>query len=230
MTPRTQTIIFAVAIIIFSIAAAFGIALNVSKDVTYGYVQSGNAVHRSNENIRKIVDDQYADFYSDSTNMDEETLKKTRELQRLTENTIRYIQEVRYEMICFVDGREQQSSDTLVPYICSEKLIDKTNWDKTTYFMLGQNDQGQECCADLLKKKIDEYKNAIIQLVDKNEQYKMKLQLDFLNTDSRGEISWQEHHFSHSLEIVAATELDAIINDVITAEYICLKNLTQQKL
>jgi len=235
---KIHVVFFSISIILFCLGAVLGMSLSVSRDVLASFALCGDAMHRSNENTKAIVAQEYAAL--DNTADGQTTDTNAQRLQQLSYEMVRWIEQLRFDMILYVDGeteaiqyaRNEVATSNNVPYVPATEIVEKDALNPSWFFLEDiDKTVSQNCRATELKLKLNTYKEAILELVPAEKQEKVRQELTFLNTDGHYEnyyeetITWEEYLFEHVMACAVATELDAIIGDIKTAEYIILRNL-----
>lgn len=233
---KTHVVCFAVGIIVACILSAVGIAMNTGKEKVDGYVTCDDVVYRSLENANKAAQQQYILFQQMVA--DDEVLGKAEELQALSNELVSQIAILRSDVINFSSGKEESARAavtvngvTNVPHIAAKDIPFKSNFDKPTYFMTVQEVNGATR-AKTLKAAINKYKTAVLEMVPAAQRSYLASDIAFFNTNdvtTDGEtVSWETHHFDHTILVATASTLDAFACDVRNIESIVLRYLITQ--
>lgn len=233
---KTHVVCFAVGIIVACIFSAVGIAMNTGKEKVDGYITCDDVVYRSLENANKAAQQQYILFQQMVA--DDDLLSKAEQLQNLSNELVCQIGQLRTDVINFSEGKDVSGHAVFavngianVPHIAAKDITFKSDFDKSTYFLTVQQVNGATR-AETLKAAIDTYKTAVLQLVPAAQRSYLASDIAFFNTNdvtTDGEtVSWETHHFDHTILVATASTLDAFACDVRNIESIVLRYLITQ--
>jgi len=212
------------------------LALNVSKDILNGFVIVNNGLVQTTSNFVAKNLSSY-EIFDAEMEKSEAKVKPFRdnayEVKKQADDLTFEVQELKIEMLKFVDG---EKSPSLIPngysigghttYEIDGTLIGaKDNYDKPSQMMI------LEGKGDALKKKIEKYKEFLVSLTD-NEGVKKGI-LDALNTEdekNREGITetWESLKFSHMPLVAALAMLSKVQGDVRNAEADIINDLLSQ--
>jgi len=212
------------------------LALNVSKDILNGFVLVNNGLVETTHNFVAKNLSSYEIFDAAYAKTPEKVQKfrdNAYEVKKQTDQLAFEIQELKVEMLKFVDG---EKSDALIPdgysfgghttYEIDGTLIGaKDNYDKPSQMMILEGKGG------VLKKKIEEYKEFLVTLTE-NEGVKKGI-LDALDTEDEKNRegvteTWEELKFSHMPLVAALTMLSKVQGDVRNAEADIITDMLSQ--
>lgn len=237
---KIRILIFAVAIIAFCMGSAIGLSYSVGKSKINADTIGADAVHRANAATEICVAQQIDEFQKSA--VDSAVKQKAARLHELSQNLCASIMQLRFEVIAFTDGETEavmaaqakaKSSNT-VPYVLASDIQSKDCFDKVTYYMLGIDGE-QNSRATQLKHDIDAYRTEIVKLLPNEQWDALQNELSFLYTFDReprpgaADGKWETYYFDHIILVAAATNLEALAGDVMMAEAIVLKYLSNQK-
>jgi gliding motility-associated protein GldM len=190
------------------------LALNVSKEVLNGYSVVNDSVLSTNENNARKRKITYADFekaYSLNQNEVGPFWSKAKEAMQLSAEMVKYIENLRDELI---------SKTEQIPLEDARKtnilqLKKKDNYTEPTNFLIGTLENGSNGKANELKKKIIEYRQKMLNLINPKfrDQIKIGLKTDGIYYDDEGQKqNWEIHNF---YDIPLAADIP-ILNKFIT--------------
>ena len=196
------------------------LALNVSKDVLNAFVIVNDAMEQTTNNFKTKVDQSYAFFNAQEQNSPDKVKPyndKAKEVRKISTELVKYLEDVKYEMVHVVDGIP---IDTARNRTLAE-LSNKDDFDKPTNFFLGVDESVKNGKAYEMIDKINEYKAKLHKIV-KDTNYKMPKGLDvdatYLNNDKEKE-DWAQHNFYHMVAAAAYTMMNKLIGEVKNIEF-----------
>lgn len=193
------------------------LALNVSKDVLNAYSVVNESVLLTNENLSRKLKDTYTNFEkSYSLNQIEvgPFWNKAKEARVLSEKMVEYIKNLRDELISNTERIPLDSARK----ISLLKLQRKDDYTSPTNFLIGSPEDGSNGRSGELKKKIIEYRENMLNLIDPKYRDQMKLGLETEGEyfDASGQKQdWEIHYF---YDIPLAADIP-ILNKFITEVY-----------
>lgn len=197
------------------------LALNVSKEMLDAFVVVNDSVELTNENFTHKLDETYTQF-NKQYQLNQTKVKpfwdKGQEARRLSNNLVNYIDSIKYELIAKTEKIPVDSAK--VSKIGD--LKNKDDYDTPTNFFMGGIDPGKKGEGVVLKKKIDEYRDAMLNLLSDDEKNKVKLGLitDGSYHDADGAPQdWIMHNFYHTILVADVAILNKIISEVYNAEF-----------
>lgn len=218
------------------------LALNVAKDILDAFNVVDDTLIQSNKNVKTALDDRYENLLTVSgdelTAAIEEAQGKAKELRKSTNEMVKYIETLRWDLTKDVDGEnasavveaQKNAKHGEVPCVPVDKIEAKDNFDKPTHFMLGTNEgHDANCPAQVLKKKINDYKKGLKKfytndqgIVDKS----VEAQLASLNTNDHqtedGPVRWEIYNFDHLITAGTVILLSKMVSEVKSAEAVVL--------
>lgn len=218
------------------------LALNVAKDILDAFNVVDDTLIQSNKNVKTALDDRYENLLTVSgdelTAAIEEAQGKAKELRKSTDEMVKYIETLRWDLTKDVDGEnasavveaQKNAKHGEVPCVPVDKIEAKDNFDKPTHFMLGTNEgHDANCPARVLKTKINDYKKGLKKfytndqgIVDKS----VEAQLASLNTNDHqskdGPVRWEIYNFDHLITAGTVILLSKMVSEVKSAEAVVL--------
>lgn len=228
------------------------LALNVSKDILEAFNVVDDTLAQSNVSVKEGIDFKYAALAKDTTAKAKTANEKATQLRQLTDDMVAYIENSRLELIKYVDGEKKAMEQLNNPdnngRIPVAKIDGKDNFDKPTTFYLMMDESGQllkgednpNCRASVMRKKINEYKAAILALLPDStnvEKERKQFVSDNLGLEvdkeyvkgngDKGTESWERHNFNHLICAGTVILLSKVIGEVRNAETLVLDELTK---
>ena len=190
------------------------LALNVSKEVLEGYSVVNNSVLLTNDVFTSKRKDTYARLEKDYS-MNQAKVKpfldKSKQAMLLSDNMIEYISNLRDELIAITERIPIDSARN----ISILNLKKKDDYTIPTNFLIGAKEDGSNGRANELKKKIIEYRVAMLNLINPKYKDQIKIGLetegDYYNAIGQ-KLNWELHHF-YDIPLVADIP---ILNNFIT--------------
>lgn len=206
------------------------LALNVSKEVMDGYAVVNSGVVESNQDFADKLNLSFQKF---EKNLQQNQIKvgpfyKKAEVARSkTETLVKYIEDLRDELIAVTEGIPLDS----VKNLNTEEMRNRDNYTTPTRFLIGKNDDGSNGRANELKKKLILFKSEMIELINPKFRKQLKITLetegDYKNTSGQKE-NWEVHHF-YDIPLAADIPiLNKFISDVKNAELEIIESLMQE--
>ncbi|MBN3035404.1 MAG: gliding motility protein GldM [Bacteroidales bacterium] len=196
------------------------LALNVSREMLHAFLVVNESISETNEKFAQKIEETYAEFqkqYSISQAKVEPFWLKAQEVQRLTDEMVAYIEDHKYKVIALTEGITVEKAKT-TPLLEIDK---KDNFDRPTNYFIGPEYNGE---AYAIRKRIDEYRNNLLSLIEDEktrENFNAKLGLktdgDYYNADKEKE-PWERHSFYHTILAADVTILNKIIAEIYNAE------------
>ena len=228
------------------------LALNVSKDILEAFNVVDDTLAQSNVSVKEGIDFKYAALAKDTTAKAKSANENAVKLRALTDDLVSYIENSRMELIKYVDGEKKAMEQLNDPAnngrIPVKKIDGKDNFDKPTTFYLMMDENGQllkgednpNCRASVMRKKINEYKAAIMALLPDSsnvEKERKQFVSDNLGLEvdkeyvkgngDKGTETWERHNFNHLICAGTVILLSKVIGEVRNAEALVLDELTR---
>lgn len=213
------------------------LALNVSKSMLDAFL----VVNQSMENTIDVFESKLGDLY---INFEKQYLLKpgkvedywtrAQEAKRISHELKEYIESLKFQVV--KKSERTDSLETLAKYYDAEQVTDPDNprkvievmslnmpsvptkdkYDESTNYFINQKK------AEELREKIDEYRLAMIELVDTayRESIRLGLTTDGPYYDADGQKqNWEMHHFYHTILAASITILNKLKAEVQTTEF-----------
>lgn len=191
------------------------LALNVSVEVLDAFVTVNESMEATNENFARKIEATYISFEQQNQLNPARVgpfYETAQEVRDISNELISYLDEMIVASIAYSERIEIEEARELS--LRDAKTKDK--YDRTTTFYINEGR------ASEVKKRIDEYREKVIGLLDPVDRDRIKIGLD---TDgpyydkSGNPQSWEMHNFYHTILAANITILNKIINEVQNAEY-----------
>lgn len=197
------------------------LALNVSKEVIDAFIVVNESVEQTNELFSQKLENTYKTFETMYQLNQTEVLpfwNRAKEAKSLSVELVDYINMLRIELISITEGIPLDSAKVAVV----RKLIKKDNFSITTKYFMGDTHDGSEGMARVLKNKIIEYRQRMMDLVDLKDREKLKFGLTtdsvYYNADGQRQ-NWEAHNFYHTILAADITILNKFITEVYDVEF-----------
>lgn len=206
------------------------LALNVSKEVLEGYSVVNNSVVFTNKAYASKREEIYARIdkdYSMNQTKVEPYLEKAKKAKHLSAELVSYIENLRDELIAVTENIPIDSARNIAVL----NLKNKDNYTIPTNFLIGSSDDGSNGRANLLKKRIIEYREGVLKLIDPANRSKIKIGLEtegrYFNAIGQ-EQNWECHYF-YDIPLAADVPiLNKFITEVNNAEQEIVEGLLRE--
>ncbi len=197
------------------------LALNVSKDILNAFVIVNESLVQTNKNFEKKILKDYANFdaqYTLNENKVKPYLEKAKEVKKLSDELVNYINTLKYEVVAKTEG-----GGMTIDFAKKLPLGDvkaKDNYNMPTNYFMGESQDGSKGKARELKNKINDYKLQLYKIIGKDTA-DVKFGLDTKNKKEKlsGNIrSWEFNNFYYTILAGSVTILNKLIVDVRNAE------------
>ncbi|MFH1297695.1 MAG: gliding motility protein GldM [Bacteroidota bacterium] len=204
------------------------LALNVSKQILDAFIVVNETMETTNENFSQKLDASYSKFkqqYQIAPEKVGPNWIKAQEAHKLSDDLIAYVDTLKFEVI-----RRTERLQT-IQEAGNMKLAEtarKDNFDIPTDFFIGQSHDGSTGRAADLRKRIENYREDMLNLVDPKyrEVIQIGLSTDGPYYDANGvEQNWQMHNFYHTILVASVTILNEIKAEILNAEFDVINNL-----
>ncbi len=195
------------------------LALNVSKDILSAFATVSDTLESTNANFTSKIDESYANFAAAVEKEGPKVkpyLDKALQAQKLFDAEIKYVEGIKEELFCYVDGKKPEQ----VKGLTLNDMDAKDNFDKpTTYFI--NNGKAKEMADHFIKLK------ANVKKIVGDEDFQLKgldVERKYKNANDEEE-SWEVHSFEHIVAAGSYTLLNNIIGELKNMEYETVKYL-----
>lgn len=187
---QVLSVLVGIACILFGLL--FGMSINTnSHDVLASYRSSDITIEKGNAMLSVLVRDECERMLNDHA-ADTVTVGKVGMLQDAHDSIILYLNHMRFDFICFVDGN---NGGVL------HSIDDVSN---STNFMINQGH------AKELETRLEDYQEQLLHLIDNSQQRaRVKADIDF-HTEDEYPNGWVAHHFDHTMAIEVVNQLDLL--------------------
>jgi gliding motility-associated protein GldM len=200
------------------------LALNVSKDILSAFSIVDETLVTSNQITVSKNNQDYAELNRQKVIMGEDKVarefEKAMQIKELSNNIVIYIEEVKKQLIEFVDGGSAINPDGSIKTVA--QLNAKDNISKPSQFMILDGN------AEKLKKEINRYRDKLLTFIDEKDRESMlkTIGLDvnakYKNASGTPE-TWETHYFDNVIFAASVTLLNKIIGEVRNTESAVLK-------
>jgi gliding motility-associated protein GldM len=204
------------------------LALNVSKQILDAFVLVNESMETTNVNFSKKLENSYDKFkmqYQLEPNKVGPYWEKAQVAHALSTKLVKYIDSLRTVIIFRTEGLKTMEE---AKNISLQNVETKDNYDRPTHFFVGSSTDGSLGEAQHLRKKIDDYKKNLLDLVDPKYKNSMKIGLDtkgpFHDRDGLKE-GWEMHNFYRTILAADVTILNNLKAQVFNAEFDVITNL-----
>lgn len=205
------------------------LALNVSADILQAFVVVDDTLITSTKNATMQNAGDYQWLLGQKTILGDAKVgpayNKAMQLQKESNQMVGYIEQMRRDLIYYVDGdsiAEVKTDDgKKIKKLKDVSTINaKENFDKPTDYMINKKH------ATELKNKILQYKQNILKLADPKDRKRLEEGLG-LSVDAKFKKdgfaqTWEEHNFEHIIAAASVTLLNKTIGEVRNAESLML--------
>ena len=203
------------------------------------------AMLQSNKNATLALQDRYNNLYAiqgeDRTEGIAVAQEKAKKLQALSDEMVKYIETVRWEMTVAVDGEnakgvkkaKAEAKNGAVPCVPVSEIEGKDNSDKATAFMIGSGDKADpNKPAAQLKKKLTEYHAQLLKFIENENGERdpnIEKQLSSVKPAEKiaskqdgKEVDWEIYNFYQLITAGQMINLNRMISEVKSAEAVVL--------
>ena len=227
------------------------LALNVSKDILEAFNVVDDSLSESNKNVTTALTTRYNNLYAikgdDLTEGIAEAQEKAKKLQALSDEMVKYIETVRWEMVVAVDGEnadgvkkaKDEAKNGEIPWVPVSEIEGKDNFDKPTTFMIGTGDNPDpNKYAVQLKNKLTEYHAQLLKFAELKDSLgnpsgkpdpNIEKQISNLkpadmiySAHEDKEVPWEIYNFYHLITGGQVILLSKMISEVRSAEAVVL--------
>jgi len=197
------------------------LSLTVSQEVMNAFSVVNDSIILTNESITRKLQDAYSRFERDYQLNKTEVgpfMDKANEAKRLSGEIVSYIKNLRDEITSETEKIPLDSARK----INVQQLKNKDDYITPTRIMIGRSDNGSNGKSSELKKKIEDYKEKMLNLVDPKYSGQINIGLktegEFLDASGEKQ-SWEVHNF-YDIPLAADIAIfNKIITDVSNAEF-----------
>jgi len=197
------------------------LALNVSKEMLDAFIVVNESVELTNENFSQKLDDTYTSFekkYQINQNKVRPYWEKAQEAKSMSNELIVYIDDIKWILI----SRTEKVSIDSAKKISVAQMKNKDDYDTPTNYFMRDSEDGSKGEGKELKRRIDEYRQNMLNLLDSKDRDRIKLGLitDGTYQDADGyPLNWIQYNFFHTIMAADMTILNKIITEIYNAEF-----------
>lgn len=206
------------------------LALNVSKEVVDGYAVVNQSVEETNAVFAQKTKDAFIDMQRDYQMNQAEVgpfYQKALKAKELSNEMALYISNLRDELISITEDIPLDSARN----IKVDKLKRLDDYTIPTGFLIGPKEDGKNGRANILRKRIVEYRKKMLDLLQPKFRAQAQIALqtegEFVGPDGK-KSNWEMHNF-HEIPLAADVPiLNKLISEVKTAEFEILEGLSKE--
>ncbi len=196
------------------------LALNVSVEILNSFVVVNESMETTNATLNSKTDLLYRQF-EQANERDPAKVgpfwTKAQEVQKLSQGIKDYITQMKWEIIAKEDKKTIEEAKTLP----LSQVEAKDKYDECTNYFFGMSQDGSGGKSSELKKKIDTYKQAVMDLLPENSRGKIRHGLDtkgpYKDKDGLTQ-NWEQHNFYHTILAANVVILNKLVADVSNLE------------
>lgn len=195
------------------------LALNVSSEILNGFTMVDNSLHKTIESAEvrnKVLYSDFQSLFDKNPTKVREWLEKAKQVKQKSDDIYKFIEDFKVHIIRLADKKEANDS----AYVF--QIISKDNLDKAAEYGI-TNGHGKE-----LKKKIDEYRDFLVQLSINNPSKQKMYQSIFSTSKTKDGKRWEEAMFEMMPVSAVVTILTKYQNDVRSSEAEIVQYLKNQ--
>lgn len=192
------------------------LALNVSKDILHAFHLVELSMNKSGVNIDQKNQDILAAFKADNAKRPEKVgpyFKKAQDADKITSEFIKYVEDIKKQVETGAGGRKENDPDG--------ELAMNDNIEMHANLLINQG-KGTE-----LKQKINDTRQKLLNLLDKEDQKRIKSDLIAQDNPKLAPQTWESELFEHSPAAAVVTLLQKIQNDAKNTEAQVLETLAK---
>lgn len=199
------------------------LALNINKEIINAFVTINDSVEKSNTNLTDRNKQTYNAFEKALANDKAKTqihYDRAMKVKLLSDSMVAYMENVKKQLVVKADGLKPTDK---VPELRDMSKMD--DYDTPTELMVGSEQDGKGHLAEALKKKLIEYKSAVLKNLEQKDVAAFTKRFDeLLNTkDPTGKIvegrkTWEMATFYHNPVVASVALLTKMQSDVKNAE------------
>jgi gliding motility-associated protein GldM len=197
------------------------LALNVSKEMLNAFIVVNESVELTNKNFNQKLKEAYDAFelkYQNNQNKVRPFWEKAKQARAYSKELVDYIDQIKWELI----ARAEKISIDSAKKLKVADLKNKDDYDTPTNYFMKDSEDGSKGEGKELKRRIDEFKQNMLNLLDPEDRDKIKLGLktDGVYHDADGmKQNWIQYNFYHTIMAADMAILNKIITEVYNAEF-----------
>lgn len=220
--------------LVLLIAIAFGGCHSNNDDAVQSLIAANDALMKGDQLVKRQVEEVYFWVkiqYAMVPRKMKDIYDKSQLVQKESESLIKFIQQVKYEVLSLVNDysleeleeKEEYSIKDQTSFLAEMKGLDDYSMPEHYFFDMRNNDKSK-CRATELKYKIIAYKNKMKEILCKYAGFGVDVELglnvedEIPSKDGRKTQSWEEASFSHTILAADIVLLNSLILEVRNAE------------
>ncbi len=200
------------------------LALNINKEIIQAFVTINDSVEKSNENLTDRNKQTYSAFELAMKTDQAKTqihYDRAMKVKVLSDSLVNYMGGIKKQLVVKADGLDPTEK---VPELREMQKMD--DYDTPTELMVGSEQDGKGHLASALRKRLDEYKQAVLKILDPKDVPLFTKRFDeLLNTKDpdpkrvvEGRKTWEMATFYHNPVVASVALLTKMQSDVKNAE------------
>jgi gliding motility-associated protein GldM len=192
------------------------LALNVSKDILHAFHLVELSMNKSGVNIDQKNKDILAAFAADNQKRPEKVgpyYKKAQEAEKIASEFIKYVEDLKKVVETGAGGRKENNPEG--------ELVVNDNIEMHANLLINEG-KGAE-----LKQRINQTRDKLLALLDKEDQKRIKSDLQAQDNPALAPQTWESELFEHSPAAAVVTLLQKIQNDAKNTEAQVLETLAK---
>jgi len=204
------------------------LALNINKEIIQAFVTINDSVEKSNTNLTDRNNQTYAAFKKAMENDAVKTKPyndKAMQIKVLSDTMVNYMENIKKQLVIKADGLKAGEP---IPELREMQKMD--DYDTPTELMVGSENDGKGHIASALRKRLDDYKQAVLKVIADPKDPKVvpfytKRFDELLNTKDpdpkkivEGRKTWEMATFYHNPVVASVALLTKMQSDIKNAE------------
>jgi gliding motility-associated protein GldM len=202
------------------------LALNVSKEILDSFLVVNEGLIVTNQNFEKKVQSTYTQFEKQmqiNAAKVKPNYDKALQAQKLTKDLVAYIENVKLEVIAAETGETKDE----VKGVDLRKVGARDKYNEGTHYFFGDSKDGTKGRAGELKRKILDYRQNLLNLLEAKYISGMNIGLECKDGEDAGgrKQTWEMHNFYHTILAANVVLLNKLIAEVKNAEFDVISTL-----
>lgn len=197
------------------------LALNVSKEILDSFLIVNESLIKTNENFTKKIELTYTQFGKQLEINRAKVLpfyEKAMQAKKMSKDLITFIETTKVEVI----AAESRKSVEECRNVDIRDVGPRDKYVEGTRYFIGSSENGANGKAAELKKRIEDFKSGMINLIDPKYRSTMNIGLDtkgpYKNASGRPQ-NWEMHNFYYTILAANVVILNKLIAEVKNAEF-----------
>jgi gliding motility-associated protein GldM len=197
------------------------LALNVSKEMLDAFIVVNESVELTNDNFNQKLDETYTAFekkFQINQNKVRPYWLKAQEAKEMSNEMVTYVEGIKWELVSRTEKITIDSAKT----VKVAQMKNKDDYDTPTNFFMGDSEDGSKGEGKVLKQRIDDYRQSMLNLLDPEDRERLKIGLstdgDYQDADGLS-LNWIQYNFFHTIMAADITILNKIISEIYNAEF-----------